>query len=288
MFTGCATALITPFANGKLDLAAYEKLIDFQLEKGVSALLACGTTGEPSTMAREEKNTIISACVKHTAGRVPVIAGAGSNNTAEAVFAAKTATDLGANALLVVTPYYNKATPAGLLAHFKAVCAATPLPVIAYNVPGRTGLNLLPATLKKLAEIDNLVAVKEASGNLDQITQIAAEVDIDIYSGDDAIVLPILAVGGKGVISVASNIIPAEMEALCAAYFRGDRETALSLQLKYYSLIKALFCEVNPIPVKTAAALMGICTPELRLPLCAMEEKNLSFLQAAMREVHLI
>lgn len=236
-------------------------------------------------MTYQERSEALDFALKRINKRVPVIVGTGSNATAIAVDNSVKAYNAGADALLVVTPYYNKCTQTGLMKHFEAICSATPLPVICYNVPGRTGVNIQPATLEKMAQFDTMCAVKEASGNIDQITEICARVGdmLDVYSGDDGIILPLLALGGKGVISVASNIVPKEVHQLCADFFAGNLQSAREMQLKLYPLVKALFCEVNPIPVKTAASLMGFGECHLRMPLCDMEEKNLPLLKDAMR-----
>lgn len=285
IFTGSATALITPFTQNSVDYDAFGRLIDFQIENGTDALVICGTTGEPATMTYQERSEALDFALKRINKRVPVIVGTGSNATAIAVDNSVKAYNAGADALLVVTPYYNKCTQTGLMKHFEAICSATPLPVICYNVPGRTGVNIQPATLEKMAQFDTMCAVKEASGNIDQITEICARVGdmLDVYSGDDGIILPLLALGGKGVISVASNIVPKEVHQLCADFFAGNLQSAREMQLKLYPLVKALFCEVNPIPVKTAASLMGFGECHLRMPLCDMEEKNLPLLKDAMR-----
>jgi dihydrodipicolinate synthase len=285
IFTGSATALITPFTQNGVDYDAFGRLIDFQIENRTDALVICGTTGEPATMTYQERSEALDFALKRINKRVPVIVGTGSNATAIAVDNSVKAYNAGADALLVVTPYYNKCTQTGLMKHFEAICSATPLPVICYNVPGRTGVNIQPATLEKMAQFDTMCAVKEASGNIDQITEICARVGdmLDVYSGDDGIILPLLALGGKGVISVASNIVPKEVHQLCADFFAGNLQSAREMQLKLYPLVKALFCEVNPIPVKTAASLMGFGECHLRMPLCDMEEKNLPLLKDAMR-----
>ena len=285
IFTGSATALITPFTQNGVDYDAFGRLIDFQIENRTDALVICGTTGEPATMTYQERSQALDFALKRINKRVPVIVGTGSNATAIAVDNSVKAYNAGADALLVVTPYYNKCTQTGLMKHFEAICSATPLPVICYNVPGRTGVNIQPATLEKMAQFDTMCAVKEASGNIDQITEICARVGdmLDVYSGDDGIILPLLALGGKGVISVASNIVPKEVHQLCADFFAGNLQSAREMQLKLYPLVKALFCEVNPIPVKTAASLMGFGECHLRMPLCDMEEKNLPLLKDAMR-----
>ncbi len=284
VFTGSATALITPFTENGVDFDAFARLLDFQIENGTDALVVCGTTGEPATMTYEERDEVVRFAVKHVNKRVPVIVGTGSNATHIAVSNSKKAFEAGADAVLVVTPYYNKCTQEGLYRHFKAVCEATPLPVICYNVPGRTGVNIKPETLERMAELDTLCAVKEASGNMDQITDICARLagKIDVYSGDDGIVLPILSVGGKGVISVASNIAPKEVHNMCADFFSGNFDAAMKMQLKLYPLVKALFCEVNPIPVKTAASLIGFGKCNLRMPLCDMSEADLAYLKKEM------
>ncbi len=285
IFTGSATALITPFTKDGVDFEAFKRLIDFQIENGTDALVVCGTTGEPATMTYEERATVVKFAIDYINKRVPVIVGTGSNATHIAVSNSKVAYEAGADALLVVTPYYNKCTQEGLYRHFEAVCAATPLPVICYSVPGRTGVNITPETLERLADLETMTAIKEASGSMDQITDIAVRVKdkLDIYSGDDGIIMPVLSVGGKGVISVASNILPKEVHKLCEDFFNGNIEEATKMQLKLYPLVKALFCEVNPIPVKTAASLIGFGECNLRLPLCDMSEKNLEYLKKEMK-----
>jgi 4-hydroxy-tetrahydrodipicolinate synthase len=286
IFTGCATALITPFTENGVDFEAFKRLIDFQIENGVDALLVCGTTGEPATMTYDERAEVVKFAIDYINKRVPVIVGTGSNATHIAVSNSKVAYEAGADALLVVTPYYNKCTQEGLFRHFEAVCAATPLPVICYSVPGRTGVNITPETLERLATLDTMVAIKEASGNMDQITDICHRVNgkLDVYSGDDGITVPVLSVGGKGVISVASNILPYEVHKMCEDFFNGNISAATDMQLKLYPLVKALFCEVNPIPVKTAASLMGYGKCNLRLPLCDMSDKNLEYLKKEMKD----
>ena len=284
VFCGSATALITPFTSSGVDYDAFGKLLDFQTENGTDALVVCGTTGEPATMTYEERDETVRFAVKRVNGRVPVIVGTGSNATHIAVSNTKKARDNGADAVLVVTPYYNKCTQEGLLRHFEAVCSATELPVICYNVPGRTGVNIKPETLEKMAEFDTLCGVKEASGNMDQICDVFARVGdkIDVYSGDDALTVPMLALGGTGVISVASNILPAFVHKMCADFFNGDIASAREMQIKLYPLVKALFVETNPIPVKAAASMMGICKDILRLPLCEMSDKNREYLRREM------
>jgi len=276
VFKGVATALITPFTNDKIDLKSYKKLLKYQLDGGVDAVVALGTTGEPSTMSQEEKELVISAAVKELKGRIPVIVGAGANSTAAAIENCKLAEKLGADALLVVTPYYNKCTQGGLIAHYSAIAESVSLPIICYNVPARTGVNMLPETFAKLAEIKNISAIKEASGSMEQISECVrlCEGKADVYSGDDALILPTLAIGGKGVISVASNVCPKYVSELVRTYFSGEIEKAARLQRDMLPLIKALFLEVNPIPVKYAASLLGLCDGTLRLPLTQIGREN--------------
>ncbi len=284
VFTGSAPALITPFTDDGIDYEAFGRLIDFQIENGSDALVVCGTTGEPATMTYQEREEVIKFAVDRVKKRVPIIVGTGSNATKIAVSNCKTAFSSGADALLVVTPYYNKCTPAGLIEHYRQVCAATDLPVICYSVAGRTGVNIAPSTMQKLAEFDTMVGIKEASGNMDQIVDMFAKLGdkISIYSGDDALTVPMLSLGGKGVISVAANIVPKQMHDMCSDFFAGNLKDAAEMQLKLYPLVKALFCEVNPIPVKTAASLLGFGKCNLRLPLCAMEQNHLELLKKEM------
>ncbi len=287
IFTGSGTALITPFTKDGVDYDAFGRLLDFQIENGTDALIVCGTTGEPATMTYEERDEALAFAIKRVNHRVPVIAGTGSNATHIAVKNSIRAYEAGADAVLVVTPYYNKCTQAGLIKHYEAVCDSMPLPVISYNVPGRTGVNITPETLEKLAKIDNMVAIKEASGNMDQVVDYARRVgdEIAIYSGEDALTVPMMSFGGKGTISVLSNILPKEVHQMCALALEGNFKAASEMQLKFYPLIKALFCEVNPIPAKTAASLMGFGECNLRLPLCDMSEKNLELLKNEMKNV---
>lgn len=290
VFTGAATALITPFKNGNIDYSAYEKILEQQISGGISALVVAGTTGEGSTLTDAEHRDIIDFTVEKVAKRVPVIAGTGSNDTAYAIELSKFADHAGADALLLVTPYYNKATQNGLYESFKAVADSVNIPCIVYNVPSRTGCNIQPATAKRLSEIENITAIKEASGDISQvakISQLCGE-NLDIYSGNDDQIVPVLSLGGKGVISVLSNILPHETNEICTRFFNGDTSGALKLQLDYLELISALFSEVNPIPVKAAMAAMGMCENSLRLPLTQMEEKNAEKLIGIMRQKGLI
>lgn len=274
IFEGCATALITPFINNKPDYTALKELIEFQLQGGVSALVILGTTGEPSVLTETEREEIIRIAIEAIAKRVPVIVGIGTNCTDSTVKNAIKAYEQGADALLAVTPYYNRCSQRGLVKHFRAIADSTPLPIIVYNVPMRTGVDILPVTYRELMKIPNIVATKEACGKIDQITETASIISgkMTLYSGDDGIVLPLLSLGGKGVISVASNIIPRQMSDLVSRYLSGDIEGARKLQFDYFPLIKALFYDINPIPVKTALKIMGKITGDLRLPLCEMDE----------------
>lgn len=290
IFTGAATAIVTPFKNGEVDYDMYGTLIDWQIEQGIDAIVTVGTTGEGPTLTHEEHREVIRYCVEKVAHRVPVIAGTGSNCTEEAIGLTKFAAQVGADAALLVTPYYNKATQAGLVASFTAVADAADLPCVLYNVPGRTGCNIQPATVAKLAEHPMIIAVKEASGNISQVAQIAvlAGDKIDIYSGNDDQVVPIMALGGKGVISVLSNVAPAATVEMCRRMLAGDVAGARELQLKYLPLIDALFCEVNPIPVKAAMAAMGYGENSLRLPLTCMEPAHEERLLGCMRDLGII
>ena len=286
VFTGAATAIITPFDEHGVDYDSFGKLIDWQIAEGIDAIVAAGTTGEASTLTDEEHREVLKFCVERVAGRVPVIAGTGSNDTAYAIELSRYADMIGADGILLVTPYYNKATQRGLIESFAATAKAVKCPVILYNVPSRTGCNILPATAKELSRIDNIVGIKEASGNISQIAQTSALCgdDLIIYSGNDDQITPILSLGGKGVISVLSNLLPRETSRLVHDYLDGKTEDATAAQLKYLSLVNALFCEVNPIPVKAAMAAMGYCGNILRLPLTPMEKENEVKLLALMKD----
>ena len=275
IFKGAATALITPFIDDKVDFKSLETLVDRQLENGIDALIINGTTGEPTTMTHFERTAVAGAVIVHVKKRVPVILGAGSNNTYTAIAYAKENEQLGADAILTVTPYYNKCTQSGLVAHYKAIADAVDLPVIMYNVPGRTGVNIAPETCLKLAGYRGISAIKEASGNINQYMALNRLIDgkMDIYSGDDGLVYPLLALGAKGVISVASNVAPQYMHDMVYKFFEGDWKTSLEMQQKIEPLVKALFAEVNPIPVKCALKLMGIIPDDyMRLPLTRSEK----------------
>ena len=288
IFTGMATALVTPMKpDGSIDYEAFSRFIEFQIEKGINALVVMGTTGENATIEYKEQYKIIRFVVEQVAGRVPVIAGTGTNNTEHVLHNTKAACEAGADAVLVVTPYYNKATQNGLIAHFTAVADVSTVPVILYNVPGRTGCNLLPKTVAKLAEHPRIAAIKEATGNMAQMVQLQALCGdkIDIYSGEDALTVPMMAMGAKGTISVLSNVVPAESVAMTDACKAGDFETAAKWQCRLLPLIDALFSEVNPIPAKAATAAMGYGADYLRLPLTPMEDATKAVLFAEMRKL---
>ena len=285
VFTGAGTAVITPMTETGVDYEALGRLIDFQVEKGIDAIVAAGTTGEGSTLTDREHEELIRFCVKRIAGRVPVIAGTGSNNTAHAIERTKTACAAGADAVLLVTPYYNKTTQRGLIASFSAIADASSVPCILYNVPSRTGLNMLPETLKALAEHERVTAVKEACGN---ISQVAKELELcgdklDVYSGNDDQTVPILSLGGKGVISTVGNIVPGEMAEMCRKFFAGDVKGAAEIQLRLLSLMNQMMIETNAIPVTAACAAMGFGKYILRLPLVEMEDGNRQKLLELMR-----
>ena len=287
IFRGMATAMVTPLTATGVDYEALGRLIDFQLENGINALVAVGTTGESATLTPQERKEVIRFTVERVAGRVPVIAGTGTNNTQHVLEFTKSACDDGADAVLVVTPYYNKATQAGLIAHFTAVADASDKPVILYNVPSRTGCNLLPDTVAVLAKHPNIAAIKEASGNMGQVVELAAKCgeDIAIYSGEDGITLPILSMGGQGCISVASNVVPRTMVSLADTFFRGDVAEAARMQRELWPLIHLLFCEVNPIPAKAAVSAMGYGQEHIRLPLTPMEDAHRAALYAEMKKL---
>lgn len=290
VFTGAATAIITPFINNKIDYASMERMIEWQIAEGIDAIVAVGTTGEGPTLTDREHKDVIRFCVDKVAGRVPVIAGTGSNDTAYAIELTEFSCEVGADAMLLVTPYYNKATQRGLIESFVAVADRSDKPCILYNVPSRTGCNITPETCAVLAQHEKIVAVKEASGNISQIAKIAQLCgdNLDIYSGNDDQIVPIMSLGGKGVISVLSNILPKETSQMCKLYLDGKVREAAERQLHYLPLIDALFCEVNPIPVKAAVAAMGFCENSLRLPLTKMEDKNEKVLLDLMRREDLI
>jgi len=284
-FEGAFTALITPFRRGELDEQALRQLVDFQIAQGINGLVPCGTTGESVTLTEFEHDRVIEMVVEQAAGRVPVIAGTGTNNTRLTIERTHHARAIGADAALVVVPYYNKPTQEGMYRHFAAIAEATDLPLILYNVPGRTGVNMTPETVLRLAEIPTIVGIKEASGNLDQVSQIVGSVrsDFVVLSGDDSLTLPIISLGGRGVISVVSNIVPAAVAELTAAALRGDLSAARSLHHRLFPLCRAMFLDNNPTAVKTAAGILGLCSGELRLPLTEMTPANRQALEQALR-----
>ena len=292
IFKGAGVAIVTPFtADDKVDYEALGKMIDFQIENGTDAIIICGTTGESSTLTHDEHDECNRFAVEYVAGRVPVIAGTGSNSTAEAIRLSTHAEKVGADALLLVTPYYNKATQKGLIEHYKKIANSVTIPIIMYNVPSRTGVNILPETAVTLAkEVDNIVGIKEASGNIGQVARLAALADgcIDIYSGNDDQIVPLLSLGGIGVISVLSNIAPKMTHDIVASYLNGDVETSRKLQLQAMDLNDVLFCEVNPIPVKAALNMMGMCEGNLRSPLCEMSEAHKEQMKSALERHQLI
>ena len=290
VFRGSAVAIVTPFCNNVVDYDALGRLIDRQIESSTDAIVICGTTGESSTLTDEEHRECIRYCVERVAGRVPVIAGTGSNDTDYAIDLSRYACEVGADALLLVTPYYNKATPKGLVKSFTAVADATDKPIILYNVPSRTGVNITLPVYKELAKHERIVAAKEASGNISAIAELIAECgdSLDVYSGNDDQIVPILSLGGKGVISVLSNVVPRETHDICQLYFDGKTTEAAKLQLKLLKLANTLFCEVNPVPVKTAMGLLGLCGDEMRLPLCEMDDANREKLISVMKSYNLI
>ena len=287
IFKGMATALVTPMTSTGVDYDALGRFIDFQIESGINALVAVGTTGENATLEPEDQTAVIRYTVERAAGRVPVIAGTGTNNTEHVLTNTRNACAVGADAVLVVTPYYNKATQNGLIAHFTAVADVSTVPVILYNVPGRTGVNIQPKTVAALAEHPNIVALKEATGNMAQMVELARLCGdkIDIYSGEDGLVVPMMSMGAKGCISVLSNVVPKEAVALTDAFFAGDLKKAADLQCKLLPLINALFSEVNPIPAKAAVSAMGYGEEHLRLPLTPMEPATRAVLYEEMRKL---
>ena len=290
MFQGVLTALVTPFRNGVLDEGALEQLVEAQIEAGVDGLVPCGSTGESATLSHAEHKRVVEVVVVAARGQVPVVAGTGSNNTREAVELTQHARDAGADGALMISPYYNKPTQAGIVAHYETVARETGLPLIVYNIPGRTASNILPETLGRLAEVPEIVGVKEACGDIDQIARVIAccPADFDVLSGDDSYTLPLLALGGSGVISTSSNVAPVEMRDLVRAFRDGDLARARELHYRLLPLFGVLFCETNPIPVKTALHLMGRMSDEIRLPLTPLGEQNRERLQVTLKELGLL
>jgi 4-hydroxy-tetrahydrodipicolinate synthase len=288
-FKGSYVALVTPFKPSmEIDFEAYGRLVDYQLEKGTDGLVPCGTTGEAPTLSHDEQKQCIRFVIERVAGRVPVLAGTGSNNTAEAVGLTRFAKEAGADGALLITPYYNKPTTAGQIAHYQAVASAVDIPIMLYNVPGRTGTKMEPSTIAALSKTPNIVAVKEACGSVDQVTQILSRCDITVISGDDSLTLPMMAVGATGVISVAANVAPAETAALCRMANTGDWDGARKMHYKLAALFTGLFVESNPIPVKAALARMGIMDNVLRLPLVPMTESLQPQIDAILKDLALI
>ena len=290
IFEGCGTAIVTPFTEDGVNFEEFKKLIEFQIENEVDAIIVCGTTGEASTMTAEEKKETIKFAINTIAKRTKVIVGTGSNNTKTAIEMSKFAEEAGADGILVVTPYYNKTTQQGLIAHYAEIAKSVKLPIIMYSVPGRTGVNIAPETCKELSKIENIVAIKEASGNISQVAKIASlcQDDLAIYSGNDDQIIPVLSLGGKGVISVLSNVMPKYTHDMTKKYLEGNVEQATKMQLDVIDLIDALFMEVNPIPVKYALNLMGFNFGKPRLPLIELSDKNKKIMEDVMKKHELI
>ncbi len=290
MFQGAMVALVTPFKEGKIDESNLKELINFQIEGGIDAIVPCGTTGESATLSHEEHKRVMKITVEAVNGRIPVLAGTGSNNTMEAIRLTGYAKEAGADGALLITPYYNKPNKEGVYQHYRKVALEVDIPIVLYNVPGRTALNLDPETVARLAEIPNIVGIKEASGSLQQISEIInlCKENFSVISGDDFITLPVLAIGGKGVISVTANLVPGDVSRLYDSFEKGDYDRARKLHYKLLPLNNAMFLETNPIPVKTALSLLGRISPEMRLPLGPMSDTSLKRLQKVMKEYGLI
>ena len=288
MFEGSIVALVTPFKNGKIDEKALERLIEFQIKNGTEGILPCGCTGEAATLSMEEQKRMIKLTVDLVKKRISVIAGTGSNSTREAIELTQYAEEVGADAALLITPYYNKPTPRGLFLHYEKVASAVDIPIVLYNVPSRTGISILPETVAALFRIKNIVAIKEASGELNQVSKILSLCGITVLSGDDSLTLPILAVGGKGVVSVVANIVPRDVADLVHNYREGRIEEARKLHLQLFPLCRAMFLETNPIPVKTALGLMKMIEPELRLPLAEINEEKKEKLKEVLKNYGLV
>jgi len=289
-FEGSIVAMVTPFRDGKVDEVKIRELVQFHVKNGTDAIVPCGTTGESPTLSHAEHKRVVEVTIEAAAGQIPVIAGTGSNSTAEAIDLTQHAKKAGADGVLMVCPYYNKPTQAGLVAHYKAVAAAVDIPIIMYNIPGRTGVNMLTETVAALAGLPNIVGMKEASGSLEQMTEVISLCGdrLTVVSGDDTLTLPLMAVGGKGVISVVANIVPKETAEMTRAALNGDWKRAKELHLRLFPLCKAMFYETNPIPVKTAMQLLGRLNGELRLPLCPMSQANRDKLQKALQAYGLL
>lgn len=288
MLGGSVVALVTPFRNGEVDLGKLKELVEFHIKEGTNAISPCGTTGESATLTHEEHERVVSEVVQQVRGRIPVVAGTGSNSTREALRLTHYAKKAGANAALIVTPYYNKPTQEGLYRHYKALAEGVDIPIVVYNVPSRTGVSISPETVARLGEFKNVVAIKEASGSLDQVSDILRLCKITVLSGDDSLTLPILSLGGKGVVSVVANIVPGDTARLVDSFLKGDTSEAARLHHKLFPLCKAMFIETNPIPVKTAMRLLGRLNGELRMPLCEMSKENEARLGKALRDYGLL
>lgn len=291
MFKGAITAIVTPFKNGQVDYVAYEKLVKFQIKGKIDGIVPCGTTGESATLSYDEHNKVVEMTVKLVNKKVSVIAGTGANSTDEALELTAHAKKVGADASLQVTPYYNKPSQEGLYKHFKKIAENIDIPIILYNVPGRTGVNLLPETVLRLSQIPNIIGIKEASGNINQVTEICRSVkkkNFSVLSGDDSLTIPILSVGGVGVISVASNIVPSKISKMVALYLKGDVKKAVDLHYELYPLMQSLFIETNPVPVKAALSLMEMINNEVRLPLSELSDANMAKLKNVLANYKLI
>lgn len=290
MFEGAIVAIVTPFKNGQIDEEALRNLIEFQIQNGTDAIVPCGTTGESSTLSHEEHNRVVEITIDAVRKRVPVIAGTGSNSTDEAYHLTKHAYDMGADGAMMVCPYYNRPTQEGLYEHFRVIAESVPIPIVVYNIPGRTGVNLMPETVARLSKISNIVGIKEASGSLKQMQDVISlcPSDFNVVSGDDFFTLPLLLLGGKGVISVVSNVAPADMSSMIDAFQKGDIAEARRLHYKMTPLVDALFLETNPVPVKAALSMMGKINYEVRLPMCKMSEANYEKLKNVMKNYGLI
>ena len=289
IFQGSGVAIVTPFQKGSVDFTAFTRLIELQIASGTDAIVCCATTGESPTLSLDERLAIIQFVVERVDKRVPVIASTGGNNTASVIEQSKAAEAIGVDGLLIVTPYYNKTTQDGLVAHYNAIADSVDTPIIVYNVPSRTGLNILPATMARMLKHENIVGTKEASGNIEQIVNLAALCpNCDIYSGNDDHVLPLLSIGGKGVISTIANVMPDAMHALCESFFKGDIARARAIQFEMIPLWKAAFCEVNPIPIKAMMGMMRLCEPDVRLPLVPPSRESMRLIEETLRAYRLI
>jgi len=288
MFKGSFVAIVTPFKNEKVDKTKFRELIEFQIKNGTDGIVPAGCTGEAATLTHEEQKALVKLTCEIVNGRVPVIAGAGSNSTAEAVSLTKCAKRAGADGILSITPYYNKPTPEGQYRHYEAVAKAADIPIMIYNVPSRTGISIKPETVARLSKIDNIVAIKEASGSLDQVSQIISLCDITVLSGDDSLTLPMMAVGAQGVVSVVANVVPGEVHEMTKEYLDGNIEEARKMHYKILPLCKAMFIETNPLPVKTSLKMLGMLNGQMRLPLCEMEAENRAKLKKALKEYGLL